>query len=265
MANSSTSAEKCRDVLDSLREAFDCEIQNYKSSELEPHAAISLAKRENLWPCVLAEPADNIGGGAPGDATWLLRELLDHQVSGFAIALCDARAVEKIFPQKIGSNITCTVGGWSGPLSGGPITIHATLRAKSEGRFEVEDKHSHFVIAQGNIINMGNSVLLEDDRENLILLNSRKTMPADLGQWRSLGAQPERLKFLVAKAAIAHRRAYDPIAKISLSVCTPGVCTSRISSLPYKYAQGVIFDGFGQATPQFDASSPKSPSALAMI
>jgi len=43
------------------------------------------------------------------------------------------------------------------------------------------------------------------------------------------------------KAAVAHRRAYDKIAKRSFTVTTPGPCTSDLKSLPYKRLRANVF------------------------
>jgi microcystin degradation protein MlrC len=67
-----------------------------------------------------------------------------------------------------------------------------------------------------------------------ILLTSRKTPPFDLGQWRSQGLEPKSFSFIGVKAAVAHRRVYDPIAARMLWVDTPGPCTSNLRSLPYR-------------------------------
>jgi microcystin degradation protein MlrC len=67
-----------------------------------------------------------------------------------------------------------------------------------------------------------------------VLLTSRRTPPFDLGQWRSQGIDPERLTVIGVKAAVAHRRAYDPIARASWTVSVPGPCTSDVRSLPYR-------------------------------
>jgi microcystin degradation protein MlrC len=49
----------------------------------------------------------------------------------------------------------------------------------------------------------------------IILLTSRKTPSFDLGQLRSQGIEPTSLSVIGVKAAVAHRRAYDPIAVAS--------------------------------------------------
>jgi microcystin degradation protein MlrC len=74
-----------------------------------------------------------------------------------------------------------------------------------------------------------------------ILLTSRRTPPFDLGQWRSQGIAPEKMFVIVVKAAVAHRRAYDPIAAASYWVGTPGPCSSDLRSLPYRYVRRPIF------------------------
>ena len=43
------------------------------------------------------------------------------------------------------------------------------------------------------------------------------------------------------KAAVAHRRAYDPIARRSFTVTTPGPCTSDLTRLPYKRVRRPVF------------------------
>ncbi len=43
------------------------------------------------------------------------------------------------------------------------------------------------------------------------------------------------------KAAVAHRRAYDPIAKPSYTVDTPGACSSNLRALPYRHIRRPVF------------------------
>ena len=74
-----------------------------------------------------------------------------------------------------------------------------------------------------------------------ILLTSRKTPPFDLGQLRSQGLEPESLAVIGVKAAVAHKRAYDPIAGASYYVDTPGPCTGNLASLPWRQLQRPIY------------------------
>ena len=74
-----------------------------------------------------------------------------------------------------------------------------------------------------------------------ILLTSRKTAPFDLGQLRSQGIEPRDFAVIGVKAAVAHKRAYDPIAGASYYVDTPGPCTGNLASLPWRQLQRPIY------------------------
>ena len=80
---------------------------------------------------------------------------------------------------------------------------------------------------------MGPSAVVRIDGVT-VLLTSRRTPPFDLGQLRSQGIIPEKLTAIGVKAAVAHRRAYDPIARGSYTVATPGPCSSALANIPYR-------------------------------
>jgi microcystin degradation protein MlrC len=56
----------------------------------------------------------------------------------------------------------------------------------------------------------------------------------DLGQLHSQGISPEDAALVVVKAAVSHKDAYDPIAAASYNVESVGLCTSNLTTLPYK-------------------------------
>ena len=74
-----------------------------------------------------------------------------------------------------------------------------------------------------------------------LLLTSRPTPPMDLGQWLSQGLDPAKFAFIGAKAAVAHRGAYAPIAERMLWVDTPGPCSSKLDSFKFRKLQRPIF------------------------
>ena len=201
-----------------------------------------LARLKPLPPglTVLVEPADNIGGGAPGDGTGLLRALIAHQIPNAAIAINDSLAVATLAEVPIGGSFTLPIGGAGSRLDPGPLTLCVELISRSEGHFRLEDKQSHLASMSGDTFEMGPCAVVRHQGLT-ILLTSRKTPPFDLGQWRSQGIDPARLSVIGVKAAVAHRRAYDPIAARMLWVDTPGPCTSNLRSLPYRHLRRPIF------------------------
>jgi microcystin degradation protein MlrC len=118
--------------------------------------------------------------------------------------------------------------------------LDVELVSLSDGRFTLEDPNSHLAASVGVHIDMGPSAVVRHDGIT-ILLTSRKTPPFDLGQWRSQGIEPTALRFIGVKAAVAHRRAYDPIAAASYTVRTPGPCSSDPRTLPYRRLRRPIF------------------------
>jgi microcystin degradation protein MlrC len=191
-------------------------------------------------PVLLVEPADNIGGGAPGDGTDVMRALLKYDIEGAGVAIADAESVAALKDVPIGVRITLPIGGKGSPLDPGPVTLDVELVSRSDGVFELEDKHSHLVGSLGKIIHMGPCAVVKH-RGLTILLTSKKLPPFDLGQWRSQGINPEELSMIGIKAAVGHRIAYGAIASAEFTVNTSGPCTSDITRLPYTKLRRPVF------------------------
>jgi microcystin degradation protein MlrC len=192
-------------------------------------------------PVVLVEPADNIGGGAPGDGTSLLRALLAHGIEGAAVVINDPAAVQRCQGVPIGKSVSLEVGGRGSRLGEGPVKlIDAELLGMSDGRFELEDRHSHLASMCGVHVDMGPCATVRH-RGVTVVLTSRKTPPFDLGQLRSQGVEPERCTVIGVKAAVAHRQAYDPITAATYTVATPGPCCSDLTTFPYRHIRRPVF------------------------
>jgi microcystin degradation protein MlrC len=190
-------------------------------------------------PVLLVEPADNIGGGGPGDCTDVLRALVKHDIRGAGVIIADAAAVAAFQDVPIGTRKTLAIGGKGSRLDLGPLTLEVELISRSNGQFELEDDKSQMVVL-GRSISMGASAVVRH-RGVTILLTSRRLAPMDLGQWRSQGIAPESLSAIGIKAAVGHRRAYDAIASASYTVRTRGPCTSDLTLLPYRKLRRPVF------------------------
>jgi microcystin degradation protein MlrC len=189
---------------------------------------------------VLVEPSDNIGGGASGDGTGLLRALIEHEVVNSAICIADPVSSEKARVAGIGARVTLSIGGKGSRLDAGPVDLEVEVISLSDGRFELEDKQSHLASMCGDRFDMGPCAVVRYSGIT-ILLTGIKTPPFDLGQWRSQGIEPTTLSVIAVKAAVAHRRAYDPIAARMFWVDTPGPCSSNLKTLPYKHIRRPIY------------------------
>lgn len=191
-------------------------------------------------PVLLVEPADNIGGGAPGDCTEVLRALIRHDVQGAGVILADREAVEALQRIPLGGHAPLPLGGKGSALDPGPVMLDVELISRSSGRFTLEDRHSHLASMFGVHVDMGPSAVVRH-RGITLLLTSRKMPPFDLAQWRSQGIDPASFRVIAIKAAVGHRRAYEPIAAGEYIVRTRGPCTSDLRLLPYQHVRRPIF------------------------
>ncbi|MBV9538689.1 MAG: M81 family metallopeptidase, partial [Acidisphaera sp.] len=106
-------------------------------------------------PVILVEPADNIGGGAPGDCTDVLRALLRHDVANAGVILDEPHGVAALADARPGELCRLALGGRGSRLDPGPVTLDVAFVSRSDGRFTLEDRQSHLVGGAGVQIDMG--------------------------------------------------------------------------------------------------------------
>lgn len=191
-------------------------------------------------PVILVEPSDNIGGGAPGDTTTILRVFLDEPFEKSAVVINDPVLVSSLANAKPGEKRTIKIGA---ALSGSfcePVEVEVEFISSSDGRFELEDRHSHLASMNGVNINMGPSAVVKA-RGVSILLTSKKTPPFDLGQLRSQGIIPEDCSVIGVKAAVAHRQGYDPITAATFTVNVPGPCSSDVAGFSFEKVRRPVY------------------------
>ena len=201
--------------------------------------AISKLKTRSEGPILLVEPAENIGAGAPGNVTIILKALLDNEINRAGVALCDPDAVARLWDIPIGETTAMDIGGDCGAEDGRPLSLRVELVSKSDGCYTLEDPISHSA-GYGLNQTMGRCAVVKC-KGVTILLTSLRTPPTDLAQWRSQGVQPEDFFVINIKAAVAHGQAYDPIAKASYTLSSPGCCDNDLTRLPYKNIARPIF------------------------
>jgi len=211
------------------------------SKEWDLDEAILAVKGTPGLHCII-EPADNIGGGGPGDCTPVLRAFLKHKLTNAAIPIADPETVKAFDGAKPGEVRRVRIGGKLSRLDEGPVEIDAKLVSRSDGKFTLEDKHSHG--ASGGLSQtMGPAVVVTvgDNDGITVLLSSIKVGPYDLAQWHSQGIAIENYNYVGVKAAIAWRQGYQHIMASSHTVVTGGPCTSDCTKLPYQRLRRPIF------------------------
>jgi microcystin degradation protein MlrC len=201
-------------------------------------------------PILLVEPSDNIGGGAPGDGTGVLRSLLQHGIERALVIINDPVSVNALTGAIRGETRRLQIGGRGSRLDAGPLELDVIFVSRSDGSFTLEDKQSHLASMNGVNIKMGPCAVV-GCAGLTILLTSLKTAPFDLGQLRSQGIEPADFAVIGVKAAVAHKRAYDRISRHSHYVDTPGPCTSNLAALPWQQLVRPVYPLDSITTPEF--------------
>ncbi len=199
--------------------------------------------KPSRFPVVLFDIGDNIGGGAPGDETALLAELLDQDAAGWLVALYDPEAVEAAKNAGIGGGFDEPVGGRSPSSVSKPVRVRGTVRSLHEGRFtEPEVRHGGI-----RYWDMGHCAVVEEghssrEAPNILLLTSKRTSPFSLHQMISCGIYAERHKIVTVKGTVAPRAAYEPIAARIQLVDTPGATSVNPGRFKFTQARaGILY------------------------
>jgi microcystin degradation protein MlrC len=188
-------------------------------------------------PLVISDYSDNPGGGAYGDATNLLRAVLDAGLKNVAFhAIRDPEAALAANAAGVGNKVRLKLGGKMDPTMGGaPLDLEAHVVALTDGRFMC-----YGPMAGGVWRNYGLSALLRVDDVEIIVI-THNGQATDLAQFTSLGIDPTRKSTVIVKSMQHFRAAFEPIAREVVEVDTGALCTRNFKERPYRKVRRPIF------------------------
>ncbi|MGH7101517.1 MAG: M81 family metallopeptidase [Acetobacteraceae bacterium] len=191
---------------------------------LPVEVAIGQALAAGGAPVVLAEPADNAGGGAPSDNTTILSHLIDRGIESAALGpLWDPIAVRLCFDAGIGARLPLRFGGKTGPASGMPID--ATVEIVSLER----DCWQSFGPTQ---VPLGDCAAIRVCGVEVVLIANR-TQALGLELFTNLGIDPRKRRIVVVKSTNHFMAAFGPIAHQVLYVDSDGPLNRDYRRIPY--------------------------------
>lgn len=175
---------------------------------------------------VLADGADNAGGGAPSDSTHILRALFERRLRDVCLGpLWDAGAVRLAFVAGQGAKLPLRIGGKIGPLSGDPIDATWTVRALKRDMVMTG--------LAGTPAKLGDCALIESAGIEVVITGIR-CQAFGLDLFTQLGCDPAARRYVVLKSSQHFYAAYAPIASRVIYVAAPGVNAQDLSTLPYR-------------------------------
>jgi microcystin degradation protein MlrC len=181
-------------------------------------------------PVVVADQSDNIGAGAPGDATFALRWLLDHQARDVAMAiLYDPQVVQLAKKAGEGATVSVMLGGKLGSSSGHPVGVEATVLSVIESYRHERPQQS----GKPLLFPTGDAVALRCG-EIEIVVSSRRCQCYSPSIFSDLGIDPRRKRVLIVKSYQHFQGAFAPMAGEILYMAAPGAVPPDPKLIPYQ-------------------------------
>jgi microcystin degradation protein MlrC len=175
---------------------------------------------------VLAEVADNVGGGAPGDSTHVLGPLVEAGADGAVAVLHDPNAAETA-AGGTGAEIELEVGR-------PPLRLTGRVRWAGEAGYRRTGTYM-----TGSLVDMGLCAVVEAGGAEVVL-TSRRVMPFDAEHLAAVGIDASERRILVVKSAVAWRAGFPGAAR-AFALDTPGVTTCRLDTVPYTRRPSPVF------------------------
>jgi microcystin degradation protein MlrC len=214
-----------RAILDETARDIESVADQFTLRRDDAATAVARAMTSSRRPVVLADVADNVGGGSAGDGTALLSELIRQGCRSALVIIADpevARAAVAAAP----GTYTGPLGGKTDDRHGRPVNVLAKVVAASDGRYRTSGSWM-----TGQTFEMGTTAVLDIDGI-LVVVTERRVPPFHVEQVTSLGLDPSSFDIIVAKGALAWRAAYGDVAAEIIEVDTPGVCPLDPRVLP---------------------------------
>jgi len=201
---------------------------------------ITAALAANAHPVVMADPADNAGGGAPSDNTSILRRLIERDVQEAALGpIWDPIAVRLCFDAGVGASFPLRFGGKIGPASGAPVDATVTVTGLKR------DCWQSFGPTQSPL---GDCAAIKTGGVEIVLISNR-TQALGLELFRNVGIEPTERKVVVVKSTNHFMAAFGPIAKQVLYLDSDGPIPRDYRRIPYTKIQRPVWPLDEQTTP----------------
>ena len=205
------------------------EVWAFRNEAVTPHdtidQAIDFALAQPEGPIVLADVADNAGGGAPSDSTFVLRRLVERGVTNAAIGcFWDPIAVSFCAEAGEGASFDLRIGGKSGPVSGTPIDLRITVR-------RIVENHTQKGLGGGRA-QYGTSAWGEANGIHIILTSKRQQV-FNPDAFTGTGCTLADKRIVVVKSMQHFYAGFAPIAKAVRYVAAPGTVGADFVNLPY--------------------------------
>jgi len=174
----------------------------------------------------VADTADQIGGGGPGDSTYLLQALIERGIDNVCLGpIWDALSVHYCFSAGVGARFGLRVGGKACALSGDPLDLDVKVRHLERGAVQdwIDDE----------TIPVGDLAVVEARGIEIVLTRERAPFYHP-SLFTRHGIDIDSKRAICVKGLYRFYDIFAPICSERLLVATPGVCNPDWRALEYR-------------------------------
>ncbi len=193
-------------------------------------AAFARALASSRLPVVVADQSDNVGAGAPGDATFALRWLLAHDVGNAAMAIFyDPEVVKVARRAGVGARIPVRLGGKMGKSSGDPVDIEVTVLSLYENYLHRRPQNSGDELTSP----LGDTAALSCGTIDVVV-GSRRCQCFSPSIFSDHGIDFARKRLLIPKSTQHFYAAFAAIAGEIIYMAAPGAVAPDPRQISYR-------------------------------
>jgi microcystin degradation protein MlrC len=188
-------------------------------------AALQQASQANATPIVIADTADNAGGGAPSDSTFVLQAVLERGLQDVALGpLWDPIAAAAAMDAGEGATLDLRIGGKMGRASGQPLDLRVTVTGICRNAAQ-----SYGVSHEP----LGDCVAVRVNGVDIVL-NTLRTQAFGPELFENVGIDPRSCRIVVVKSTQHFHAGFGPLAADVLYIGGPGALERDLGRLPYR-------------------------------
>ena len=186
------------------------------------------AERPDL-PVVIADVWDNPGGGVAGDATYIMRRMIERGFENVAVAtIWDPIAVSFCHAAGEGAELALRIGGKSGPEGGEPLDLRVTVKGVFDAGWQ-SFRNSRVTLGAAAVVRPLGTTL------DIVLITSRtQTYEPDI--FSNQGVDFTGKAFLLVKSTNHFHAGFQPISSEIVYVAAPTSYPTDPATTAYRKA-----------------------------
>lgn len=180
-------------------------------------------------PVTIADVWDNPGGGVAGDATHILRRMIDRGFDNFAVAtIWDPIAVSFCHAAGEGAELSLRFGGKSSPQGGEPIDLRVTVKGVFDAGWQS---------FRNSRVTLGNAAVIRPVGTEIdIMLIASRTQTYEPDIFANQGVDFAKKAFLLIKSTNHFYAGFEPISSEIVYIAAPTSYPTDPATTPYRKA-----------------------------